>query len=397
MRSRTIRVGLAALLAASAAHASVGCGSSDAPQAEGPGQAGDGGGSGGGSGGSSSGGSSGSSSGSDRDATAGGDAGNQGHPDGSGSDDGAPADDGPSGGDAGSDAPGCPPCGGSTPLCDQGACKTCTSTSGCTADAPVCDTGANGGAGQCNQVHVLAFYVPDPMQQDRAHAAYVRHANVWFPQQAADQKFFTFDSTTDWNQLKTITPAPGKVIMFLDDSPSDPGQRTGFQTYMENGGAWMGCHVSAYNDTSGAYNWDWYFKQLLGGGLFVSNTWSPTTANLDVDDPAHPLSQGLGTMFTSAPCEWYSWQVDLRTLPNIDILLSVDPSSFPLGTDPNQSWTSGYYPVAWTNKNYKMLYVNMGHEQMDYAADTALSSTFDSPTQNILYMNAFKWLGGAQL
>jgi hypothetical protein len=44
-----------------------------------------------------------------------------------------------------------------------------------------------------------------------------------------------------------------------------------------------------------------------------------------------------------------------------------------------------------------MLYVNMGHEAMDYAADTATSSTFDSATQNIMYTNAFRWLGGAQL
>jgi hypothetical protein len=42
------------------------------------------------------------------------------------------------------------------------------------------------------------------------------------------------------------------------------------------------------------------------------------------------------------------------------------------------------------------MYVNMGHEQMNYSTDTALSSTFDSPNQDKLYMSAFKWLGGAQ-
>jgi hypothetical protein len=261
----------------------------------------------------------------------------------------------------------------------------------------VCDTGASGGAGQCKQVHVMAFNITDAQQGDRAHAAYVRHANVWFPQQAMEQKFFTYDSSTDWTQLATITPAPGLIVLFLDGFPEDASAQMGFQKYMENGGAWMGCHVSAYNDNMGGYEWRWYFADLLGGGYFVSNTWFPTPANLDVDDPTHPISKGLGTMFTSATSEWYSWEVDLRTLPNIDILLSVDPSSFPLGTDPTQSWTSGYYPIAWTNKNYKMLYVNMGHEQMNYGADMATSSTFDSPTQNIMYMNAFRWLGGAQM
>jgi hypothetical protein len=264
---------------------------------------------------------------------------------------------------------------------------------GCSADAPVCDTSANDGAGQCKKIEVVAFYTPDPQMYDRAHAAYTRHANVWFPMTAAAQKFFTYESTTDWDRLKTIAPAAGRILIFLDNNPGDADQQAGFRAYMENGGAWLGCHVSAYNDDSS--NWDWYFNELLGCGHFNNNTWEPTPANLDVEDLAHPVSQGLGPMFTSAPSEWYSWVVDLRTKSNIKILLSVDPSSFPLGTDPNQSWYSGYYPVAWTNTNYKMMYVNMGHEQMNYATDTALSSTFDSPTQNQMYMNAFKWLGGA--
>jgi Trehalose utilisation len=283
---------------------------------------------------------------------------------------------------------------GGAPLCAEGTCKTCTTSAGCSADAPVCDTDANGGLGQCKKVEVIAFYTPDPDMDDRAHAAYTRHANAWFPKSAKSEQFFTYESTTDWDRLTNLTADKGRIVMFLDNVPGDPSQQAGFQSYMENGGAWMGCHVSAYNDDSS--NWDWYFNEFLGCGHFQTNTWEPTSANLHVEDLGHPLSQGLGAMFTSAPSEWYSWTNDLRTKSNIEIILSIDPSSFPVGTDPNQSWYSGYYPVAWSNKNYKMLYVNMGHEQMDYGADTALSSTFDSPTQDKLYMNALKWLGGAQ-
>jgi type 1 glutamine amidotransferase len=286
-----------------------------------------------------------------------------------------------------------PTCSGGTPFCDHGVCKTCTRTAGCGADSPVCDTRASGGAGQCKQVEVVAFYTPDPDMHDRAHAAYARHANTWFPQTAADQRFFTYESTTDWTRLKTMKPAPGRVIMFLDNYPPDADEQAGFQSYVENGGGWIGCHVSAYNDDSS--HWDWYFNEFLGCGHFNDNTWSPTPARLDVLDSNHPFSKGLGSSFESAPSEWYSWVVDLRTKSNIKILLAVDPTSFPLGTDPNQSWYSGYYPIAWTNTKYNMLYLNMGHEQMDYSTDTPLSSTFDSPTQNKMYANAFRWLGGA--
>jgi hypothetical protein len=307
------------------------------------------------------------------------------------------SDAGTSSRDASAEASPCAiPCSGITPVCDQGTCKTCTDTAGCSADAPVCDTTVDGGLGQCIQVRVVAIQLPDAQMTDRAHAAYQRHANAWFPQAAMDQKFFTYEDSNDWDQLKTIKPAKGLIVMFLDTSPSDPDQQAGFKSYVENGGAWFGCHFSAYNDTGSQWSWRWYFDDFLGGGLFVMNTWEPVSANLDVDIPTHPVSQGLGSMFASAPSEWYSWTNDLRTKPNIQILLSVDPSSFPVGTDPNQSWYSGYYPIAWTNTNYKMMYVNMGHELMDYSTDTPQSDTFSSSTQNKMYMNAFKWLGDAQ-
>ncbi len=293
---------------------------------------------------------------------------------------------------AGSDASSCG-CGGSTPVCDHGACRTCTSTAGCGADAPVCDTAANDGMGECKKVEVIAFYTPDEQMNDRAHAGFVRHANTWFPQTAAAEGFFTYESTTDWGRLESIEPAAGRIVMFLDNIPWGDAQQTGFRSYAEGGGAYIGFHVSAYNDDGSP--WRWFFDDFLGCGRFFNNTWGPTSATLRVEDAAHPVTEGFESSFVSAPSEWYSWAVDLRTKSNIEVLLSVDPSSFPLGTDPAQSWYDGYYPIAWTNTDYKMLYVNMGHEQMNYGADTATSSTFDSATQNQMFMNAFRWLGGA--
>lgn len=307
--------------------------------------------------------------------------------------------------DAGADTSSCPvACSGATPVCDNGTCVTCTDTAGCGGSAPVCNTDADGGVGQCVQVQILAFELPDAQMQDRAHAAYQRHANAAFPQMGTDSGFFTFTVTNDWTQLETIQPQKGLIVMFVDISPADVALagssqsaiQAGFQSYMEKGGAWFGSHYSGYNDTSSSWNWPWYFETFLGTSYYVMNTWEPVSINVDVDDPAHPVSQGLGSMFTTAPSEWYSWTNDLRTMPNIDILLSVDQSSFPVGTDPTQSWTSGYYPIAWTNTNFKMMYVNMGHELMDYTTDTGLSDAFTSRVQNKMYVNAFRWLGGAQ-
>jgi hypothetical protein len=202
---------------------------------------------------------------------------------------------------------------------------------------------------------------------------------------------------TGWEALRTITPLPGRVVLFLDDKPKDAALQASFKTYMENGGAWIGFHFAAYNPMPS--DWDWYFNQFLGSGGYNGNTWRPTSAKLKVEDTAHPVAKGLGALLTTAPNEWYAWKVDLRTNPNIKILFSIDPSSFPLGTGPipTEIWHSGYYPVIWTNTNYKMLYVNMAHNDMDYEGGTnrQLSFAFQNMQQNQMLLNAIKWLGGA--
>jgi hypothetical protein len=85
---------------------------------------------------------------------------------------------------------------------------------------------------------------------------------------------------------------------------------------------------------------------------------------------------------------------------DITILLSIDQKSFPLGTGPKQHeiWHEGFFPVAWTNKKYKMLYLNMGHNDIDYEHGTnkTLSSTFDSAFQNKLITDGLLWLGGVK-
>jgi hypothetical protein len=107
--------------------------------------------------------------------------------------------------------------------------------------------------------------------------------------------------------------------------------------------------------------------------------------------------KGLSETFKSAPNEWYRWKNDLKENPDISILASIDTSSFPLGTGPKQHeiWHSGYFPVIWTNKKFRMVYMNMGHNDMDYEHGTnkTLSSTFSSPEQNKFIVNTLLWLG----
>jgi hypothetical protein len=245
---------------------------------------------------------------------------------------------------------------------------------------------------------VIAFYTA---KNDLAHISFVHEANRRFPELAAKYNF-TYDSTSNWSNLNAAFLSHYQVVLFLDTRPDDSAQRAAFQQYMENGGGWMGFHFSAFALTPSAYpqNWDWYHNQFLGSGQYVSNTWRPTSAILKVENAKHQTVKNLPKTFKSAPNEWYRWKNDLRTNPDIKILLSIDSASFPLGTGPKQSeiWHSGYYPVSWTNKNYKMVYMNMGHNDMDYEHKTnkELSATFSSAREEKFIVDALLWLGTAK-
>jgi hypothetical protein len=191
-------------------------------------------------------------------------------------------------------------------------------------------------------------------------------------------------------------------VIFLDTRPDSSFQRSSFRKYMENGGAFMGFHFSAFALTPSAYpqDWDWYHNQFIGAGQYSGNTWAPTTAILRVENRNHPATKKLPLTFTASPNEWYKWEKDLRLNPDIQILISIDSSSFPLGTGPklHEIWHSGYYPVVWTSRKYKMLYINMGHNIIDYENKTGkeLSFTFENDIQNRLIIDGLMWLGSGK-
>jgi uncharacterized protein len=244
--------------------------------------------------------------------------------------------------------------------------------------------------------NVIAFYMA---KNDRAHISFVHEANRWFPAMAKEYKF-KYDSTSDWSNLNEKFLSRYQVVLFLDTRPDDSVQRLAFKKYMENGGSWMGFHFSAFALTPSTYpeNWNWYHQEFLGAGEYKSNTWRPTSAVLKVEDKNHPSTRNLPGTFKSSPNEWYRWEKDITTNRDIKILLSIDPSSFPLGTGPKQHeiWHEGYFPVSWTNTKYKMIYMNMGHNDIDYENKTnkELSFTFGNELQDKFVLDALLWLGG---
>ncbi|HLO81513.1 MAG TPA: ThuA domain-containing protein [Chitinophagaceae bacterium] len=242
---------------------------------------------------------------------------------------------------------------------------------------------------------VMAFYTA---KNDAAHISFVKEAKKWFGE-SGQKNGFSFTATDNWDSLNTEVLATVDVVVFLDTRPEQENQRKAFQQYMEKGGAWMGFHFSAFALTPSAYpqNWNWYQVHFLGAGEYVSNTWRPTSAVLKLQSKHHPVTKGLPATFRSSPNEWYRWQIDLRKNPNIKILVTIDSSSFPLGTGPkpHEIWYKGFYPVVWTNIKYHMVYFNMGHNDIDYENKTnkELSHTFGNELQDKMVLQALLWLG----
>jgi type 1 glutamine amidotransferase len=228
--------------------------------------------------------------------------------------------------------------------------------------------------GQSEPFHVLAFY-SQHVEQD--HVDFALQALPFF-EAMGKRDHFDFAATSNWDDMNPAVLKRYQVVMWLDDEPSTPAQRRAFQDYMEHGGGWLGFHIAGYMDRR--ETWPWFADFL--GTVFYGNSWPPLPAKLDVDDPAHPAMKGLPATFVSPANEWYSWKPDPRQDPEVKVLMTLDPSNYPLGF--KDTLTGGDIPVTWTNTKYKMIYTNVGHG----------NKIFTDATQNIFFENALLWLGG---
>lgn len=167
------------------------------------------------------------------------------------------------------------------------------------------------------------------------------------------------------------------VVVMLNNAPHANNEREAFQKYMENGGGWMGFHAAAYNDKN--TKWPW-FVDFLGGGVFYCNNWPPQPAKLILDNPSHPVTKNLPAAFIAPESEWYQWSPSPRKNANVEVLLSLSPDNYPIGIKDVVSF--GDFPIVWTNRNYRMIYLNMGHGDDE----------FTDATQKLLFVNAFRWI-----
>jgi type 1 glutamine amidotransferase len=209
------------------------------------------------------------------------------------------------------------------------------------------------------------------------HVLFAENAIQFFSRLAAKDDF-SFDASSNWNDLNAGELKKFQLVIWLNDSPKKADQRKAFEDYMTTGGSWMGFHASAYNDAS--TQWPW-FVDFLGGSVFYANSWPPLPARLHVDDTHDAVTKGVPETFTSPSNEWYLWKPSPRLNKNVRVLVTLDASNYPLGF--KDVLLGGDVPVVWTNTKYRMVYMNMGHGD----------KIFTDPVQNRMIENAAIWLG----
>lgn len=227
--------------------------------------------------------------------------------------------------------------------------------------------------GQFPRFKVLAFY-SNIVEKD--HVDFAKAAVIFF-KDLTKGNGFVFDTTSNMADLNEVKLKDYSLIMMINDFPHSPDQREAFEKYMKNGGGWFGFHVAAYNDKN--TKWPWLLD-FLGGGVFYRNNWPPMPAKLILDDTDHPVTKGMPETFISPINEWYQWKPSPRERKNIKVLVSLSPDNYPLGL--KDIIPDGDLPVVWTNTDYRMIYMNMGHDE----------NVFGDATQDRIIIAGLRWV-----
>ena len=211
---------------------------------------------------------------------------------------------------------------------------------------------------------------------EEAHVQFAEQATTFFKKLNYGDGF-VLDITTDFSKYPYEKLKEYNVIIMLNTSPNTKAERDAFEQYMENGGGWVGFHAAAYQDKN--THWPWFVK-FLGGGVFYCNNWPPQPVLVEVDNEEHPVTKNLPASFVAPASEWYQWTPSPRQNKDVEVLLSLSPKNYPLGIKDVVNF--GDFPIVWSNKNYRMIYLNMGHGDEE----------FIDGTQNLLLVNAFRWV-----
>ena len=171
-----------------------------------------------------------------------------------------------------------------------------------------------------------------------------------------DKNGFVITHTEDASAFHSENLAKYDVVVFLSTTMDvlNEQQEEAFQTYINNGGSFMGIHAA----TDTEYDWPWYGK--LVGAYFESHPNDPNVrkANMEVVDRQHPSTSHLPDIWERND-EWYNFK---NINPDIKVLIKLDESSYEGGTN------GAYHPISWHHEfdGGRVFYTGGGHTEESF-------------------------------
>jgi type 1 glutamine amidotransferase len=167
---------------------------------------------------------------------------------------------------------------------------------------------------------------------------------------------FTVTATEDATAISTSNLAQYEAVVFLSTTGDflNTAQQAALETYVANGGGWVGIHAAA----DAEYDWAWY-----GGlvGAFFDEHPDRQTATVRVTDTDSPFTAGVPATWSRFD-EWYNYRTNPREL-GVTVLQQVDEETYDGGT------MGADHPITWYHSynGGRAWYTGMGHTEESYA------------------------------
>ncbi|MGD8174513.1 discoidin domain-containing protein [Marinimicrobium sp. ARAG 43.8] len=199
-------------------------------------------------------------------------------------------------------------------------------------------------------------------------------AGIAMVERIADEHGFSVTATEDSSVFNAASLAQYSTVVFMNTTGDifSSAEKTAFQDYIENGGGYVGSHSAA--DTE--HSWAWYTDTLLAGARFIHHGDGIPEATVDIETPAHTLVDHIGLEWVLAD-EWYFWESNPRGAINVEVLGTLDRSSYA------SNYPVEDHPVIFTNEvgNGRVFYTAVGH----------VDANFSDPNMEEMIRKAIEW------
>lgn len=212
-----------------------------------------------------------------------------------------------------------------------------------------------------NPTAILIFSKTNGFREDSA----VKAANAAL-QKIADKNGWSAVVTENGAVFNSAMLSKFKATVWNNTSGDllTPKQRMAFQTFIENGGGFVGIH-GAGGDPH--YDWQWYVNTIIGT-QFKGHPLNPQfqEATIHVEDPDDPAMKGVGQTWVRTD-EWYSFEKSPRG-NGVKVLATLDEGTY----QPKMLWKNirmgADHPVIWEHcvGRGRVFYSALGHQASAY-------------------------------